>query len=161
MKEIYKIFIIVVICIMFTGCNNNKLEKPIDNLNGVNNDQNDIVVEDDNSQKKHSGDFVLSEEKVQLEEDSHKEKMFEKLILYGSEIYEDKKYEGYPKRNEAYFISLKDLKNDFNYDISMFKNNDDECDIDNSGIFFDIDNKLGIKYEEGMEPVIPIIIGCE
>ena len=72
------------------------------------------------------------------------------------------KYRYYQKRNEVYFLSLNDLKNDFGYDISMFKNEDGTlCDVDNSGIFFDDEKKLRIDYPNGSNPISVIIIGCE
>ena len=146
--------------ILLTGCNtieNRQNQNIVDNK--VNDLENNEIVE----QQKNSNDFGLSDEKIELDEDSYLNKLFEKLMSYGNEIYANKKdYTTYSKRNGAYFVSLKDLKNDFNYDISMFRDDKGKlCDVDNSGILFDDDRKLGIDYLDNSNPISAIIIGCQ
>jgi hypothetical protein len=60
-----------------------------------------------------------------------------------------------------YFVSLKQLRDDFSYDISSFKGEDGTvCDIENSGIYFDIANVMNLEYTEDFIPVLPSLINC-
>ena len=103
----------------------------------------------------------LTQENVTVEKDSSKEKQFTTLDEYGNKIYEEKSYQTYPKKNGAFFISLNQLKKDFGYDVSMFIGEDGTvCDKDLSGIYFDEEGTLGITYQEGANPISPILVGC-
>jgi len=155
-----KKFLILILFILLTGCSitkNNSSQNIVDNE--VNDSENNEIIE----QQKNSYDFGLSGEKIEISEDSYLNILFEKLSSYGNEIYMNKKeYTTYAMRNGAYFVSLIDLKNDFNYDISMFKDEKGNlCDVDNSGILFDDDRKLGIDYLDGENPITVILIGCQ
>lgn len=151
-----KILILLVMCVVLTGCS------LFGKDNNVDNQENDLDKTDIQEQE-NSSDFGLSDEKVEIDKNSYLNSLFGKLTTYANEIYNNGgNYKKYSKRNEAYFVTLNDLKNDFNYDISMFKDEEGKaCDINNSGIFFDDDKKLGIEYPDESNPISVIIVGCQ
>jgi hypothetical protein len=60
-----------------------------------------------------------------------------------------------------YFASLKQLRDDFSYDISSFKGEDGTvCDIEDSGIYFDITNVMNLEYNDDFIPVLPSLVKC-
>ena len=153
-------FWILSLFIFLTGCS---MIETNHSQNIVDNNDSDLENSEIVKHQKNSDDFGLSGETKEIDKDSYLSNLFEKLSSYGDEIYNSKKdYTTYSKRNGAYFISLTDLKKDFNYDISMFKDEKDNlCDVDNSGILFDDDRKLGIEYLDDENPISVIIIGCQ
>ena len=85
----------------------------------------------------------------------------EKLLEYGNEIYDKKGYATYSKRKGAYFVSLSDMEKDFNYDISMFVDSKGNyCDVDATGVYFDVDKKMQKEYADGLNPIIVATNGC-
>ncbi len=114
--------------------------------------------------KKQAGAEIqidLSKERIELADDSSEAKQFDTLLEYGNAIYNDGKYSTYEKKNGAYFITLKQLQSDFNYDISSFKGSDGTlCDTEMSGIYFDVDHTIGVEYQSDKNPIAPILIGC-
>lgn len=83
-----------------------------------------------------------------------------KLNEYGISLYDNNKYTELSKKDEIYFASLRTLNEKYNYDISLFTGDDRKtCDIDNTGVYFDIDYKLSKKIE-GQKPIVTILIGC-
>lgn len=89
-----------------------------------------------------------------------KDEMSAKLFSYATEIYKEKSYTKVNKTNGEYFISLKDLKEKYNYDISMFLNPETHksCDQDKTGISFDIDNVRNLEYKS--DPIL-IMVFCD
>lgn len=83
-----------------------------------------------------------------------------KLTEYGKEIYKNKKYKIVEKKDGIYFLSLKTLKEELGYDISMIVNPDthDQCDINKTGIGVDVDNLSNLEYKE--EPLL-IYLYCD
>lgn len=158
-----KIILILAICLLLVGCN--KKNKPV--TTPAQNETNTTVKTNDNSTvelEENNTDIIgvtLSDKKIKIEESTGMPNLFDKLVKQGRELYKNKSYTNFEKRNEAYFISLKKLKSDFNYDISSFKGDDGTfCDIENSGIYFDVDNKMGVGFTGDTPPVIPMLIGC-
>lgn len=86
--------------------------------------------------------------------------MNEKLFGYATEIYNNKTYTKVEKTNGEYFISLKNLKEKYNYDISMFLNptTHEKCDQEKTGVSFDIDNVRNLEYKDA--PIL-IMIYCD
>ena len=89
-----------------------------------------------------------------------KMEMNEKLFGYATEIYNAKTYTKVEKTDGEYFISLKNLKEKYNYDISMFLNptTHDKCDQEKTGVSFDIDNVRNLEYKDA--PIL-IMIYCD
>ncbi|MGM9875232.1 MAG: hypothetical protein ACI32H_04865 [Bacilli bacterium] len=89
-----------------------------------------------------------------------KMEMNEKLFGYATEIYNSKTYTKVEKTNGEYFISLKNLKEKYNYDISMFLNptTHEKCDQEKTGVSFDIDNVRNLEYKDA--PIL-IMIYCD
>ncbi len=89
-----------------------------------------------------------------------KMEMNEKLFGYATEIYNAKTYTKVEKTDGEYFISLKNLKEKYNYDISMFLNPTtyDKCDQEKTGVSFDIDNVRNLEYKDA--PIL-IMIYCD
>ena len=83
-----------------------------------------------------------------------------KLTEYGKEIYKNEKYKIVEKKDGIYFLSLKTLKEELGYDISMIVNPDthDQCDINKTGIGVDVDNLSNLEYRE--EPLL-IYLYCD
>ena len=79
-----------------------------------------------------------------------KEKISKQLYSYAIEVYENKTYESFDKVDGKYYVSIKDLKEKYNYDTSMFINDvsKNECDQDKTGIYIDIDNVEQVEYKE-------------
>ena len=158
-----KIILILAICLLLVGCN--KKNKPV--TTPAQNETNTTVKTNDNSTvelEENNTDIIgvtLSDKKIKIEESTGMPNLFDKLVKQGRELYKNKSYTNFEKRNEAYFISLKNLKKDYNFDISSFKGEDGTvCDIDNSGIYFDVDNRMGVKFSKDEPPVVPMLIGC-
>ena len=60
-----------------------------------------------------------------------------------------------------YFISLKQLKDNYSYDISTFKGEDGTiCDVNESGIYFDISNVMHLEYNDDFLPILPSLVKC-
>ena len=146
MKKIFICLLIIISCFILTGCGSK-----------------------DKTEKKSKEDTVdipkdavsFSSEKVEVAEGSQTDKMYKTLYGYGTAIYNEKKYERYEKKNDMYFVSLKQLRDDFSYDISSFKGEDGTpCDIEDSGIYFDITNVMNLEYTEDFIPVLPSLIKC-
>ncbi len=83
-----------------------------------------------------------------------------KLTEYGKEIYKNEKYKIVEKKDGIYFLSLKTLKEELGYDISMIVNPDthDQCNINKTGIGLDVDNLSNLEYKE--EPLL-IYLYCD
>ena len=129
------LIILAILCLVITGCGK-KESKP--NTDQTNND-NEI-------------------EQLETKPDFYDEDLFTKLTEYGESIYRTEGYTKYAKRNDIYFASLEDLKNE--YDVSIFVGDDGTvCNQTDSGIYFDIDKKLGIDYGTS-DPISAVLIGC-
>ncbi len=93
--------------------------------------------------------------------DNYMGNLYNKLYQYSFKLYDNKDYLKYKKVEDFYFISLEDLKNDYQYDVSIYKGEDGTpCNLKDSGLYFDPDNKLDRVYDENNRPVIPDLIGC-
>ena len=149
MKKIILYIMIICSCLLLTGCGSNKK----DNKKEKSKEEVVNVPED--------GTITFSEEKVDVPKGSHTEKLYSILNDYGHKIYQDKAYEGLEKKNDMYFASLKQLKEKFSYDITAFVGEDGTiCDVDESGIYFDIDNKMNYKYNDDFLPILPSLVKC-
>ncbi len=101
--------------------------------------QNDI----NNNEKPEEGKIVTNKEYIEL---------LNTLYSYGEPIYDNEKYLNYKAENEegAYFISLEKLHEDFNYDISIFVDKENnECNHQTSGIYF----RPNEETAEGFKPL--------
>ena len=117
--------------------------------------------EQEQKQKKITGDIDFTEKETTLSDTTTK-KMISLLSTWGEKIYNDKKYETYPKKNNMYFISLNQLKTDFQYDISNFKGSTGlSCNTDYSGIYFDIEGVMANYNIDSHVPILTSLIGCE
>ena len=171
-----KSILILIIFMLLIGCNKRNEEINQDkNItieenktfeeNKTKEEEKPVVIIMKNETIEMKNETIVKDNKVEFsgkeEKKSSNSAMLELLHKKGTEIYKNKSYTKYEKRNEAYFISLKKLKSDFNYDISSFKGDDGTfCDIENSGIYFDVDNKMGVGFTGDTPPVIPMLIGC-
>ena len=60
-----------------------------------------------------------------------------------------------------YFISLKELRDNFQLDISEFKGDDGTAyNIDESCIYFDVDSVMKLEYNEDFKPILPSFVQC-
>lgn len=126
------------------------------------NDNNSNTKNDDTVNNSTNKSSDIEKETTVLTKDTNAFELYSKLAGYGKEIYDSKKYEKYDKVDDAYFISLKSLKEDFDYDISMFKDEEGTlCDEEKSGIFFDVDHKSGVSFADGVDPILTTLVGCE
>ena len=76
-------------------------------------------------------------------------------------IYNTKEnYEKFDKKDNQYFISLKDLSKKYKYNFDNFINKEThkECDKETSGIYFDTDNVRKLEYFKN--PIV-IDLKCE
>ena len=148
MKKLFICLLIIVSCFLLTGCGKEK-----------ENDKKKESKEETVEVPKESVSF--SDEKVEISEGSATDKMYRVLYGYGKAIYEAKAYEKYNKKNDMYFVSLQQLKDNFAYDISSFKGDDGTvCDVADSGIYFDIDNVMNLEYKDDFIPVLPSLVKC-
>ena len=103
----------------------------------------------------------LSKDKVELDKDSSMAKQLEILNTYGEKMYDSREYESFRKKKEMYFISLNELQAKYGYDISVFKGEDGkQCNLEESGIYFDIDNTMHIDLSNGFKPVLSTLVEC-
>jgi len=150
MKKISTLFLVFLLCFLLTGCAEKKDEPKKEESSKEEHSEFDISKKDVN----------LSNDKANID-DSKVASLYKKLIDYGNDIYISNQHVPYPKKNNMIFISLNDLNKNFSYDISDFKGEDGTiCDLDNSGIYFDIDNTLNLDYLNGAPPVFPSLVGC-
>ncbi len=79
-----------------------------------------------------------------------KEKISKQLYDYGIDIYKNKTYEKFDKVEGKYYVSIKDLKEKYSYDTSMFVNDvsKNECDQEKTGIYIDLDNVEKVEYKD-------------
>ena len=70
------------------------------------------------------------------------------LFKYADTIYENGDYKKFDKKDNQYFISLKDLSKKYKYNFDNFINKEThkECDKETSGIYFDTDNVRKLEY---------------
>ncbi len=149
MKKIYLFIVGILICLIISGCDLFSKNETKKEENVINNNADETIINDED---------VYSD--TPLPKESHMGRLFSKLDLKGEELYNSKAYLNFTKNDDIYFISLKELSEKYNYDISEFKGEDGTiCDIDKSGILFDIDNKIRNK-ENPDSKVVSIIIGC-
>ena len=149
MKKIILFIMIICSCLILTGCGSNKKDNKKDNS------KEEVVNVPD------EGVVSFSDEKVDIQKGSHIEKLYNTLSNYGNKIYKDKAYEGLEKKNKMYFASLRQLKEKFSYDISSFVGEDGTvCDVDESGIYFDIDNEMKYEYNDDFLPILPSLVKC-
>ncbi len=103
----------------------------------------------------------FSKDKVELDKESLMAKQLEVLNTYAEKIYESKDYEQFGKKRNMYFISLNELHEKYGYDVSQFKGDDGkECNKEESGIYFDIDNTLKLDLSDGFKPILPTLVEC-
>lgn len=88
------------------------------------------------------------------------EEMNEILFKYGDTLYENGEYKNFEKKNNQYFISLKDMNSKYKYNFDFFINEDShkECNKETSGIYFDTDNVRKLEYYKN--PIV-IDLKCE
>lgn len=148
-----KILLIIFVCILLIGCNKK--------TDVIENDKNEVVNESETLDENGRIKMKVGDDDIEVSD--YTAKLTENLLNKGVEIYMQNNYSTYSKRNGAYFISLEELEEDFNYDISIFKGHDGTiCDTNNSGIFIDADYKIIDKEKmKNAPPVIPTLIGCE
>ena len=82
------------------------------------------------------------------------------LFKYADTIYENGDYKKFDKKDNQYFISLKDLSKKYKYNFDNFINKEThkECDKETSGIYFDTDNVRKLEYFKN--PIV-IDLKCE
>jgi len=142
MKKIYMIIIVIFLFLFLTGCSSSKSSKKVNTV-------------DDHSKE------ASEQEGATVTEDFDRDQLYSFLSKYGVDIFKNKQYENYPKKNGMFFISLKQLQEDFSIDISIYKGSDGTfCDVNQSGIFFDLDNVLNLEYNDNFMPILPTLIGC-
>lgn len=149
------LIILAILCLVITGCGQ-KVSKPNSDQN--NNDNNTNNSNNSNSNNENIFDIELSKDQVETETDYYTDNLYTKLTEYGESIYREKEYTKYAKRNDVYFASLEEIKDE--YDVSIFVGKDGTvCNQTNSGIYFDVDKKLGVDYGV-RDPITVVLIGC-
>lgn len=119
---------------------------------------NDKSKNEKNSNEKIQDKF--SNEKMEMN-DRNIINLLNQLNQFADTIYQSKGYEKYPKKDKMYFISLKQLNEDFDFDISNFVDEKgNTCDIEQSGVYFDTDDILKIDFRSAYYPIVPTLIGC-
>ena len=152
MKKVILFLIIIVSCFFIFGCEKReeKKEEPKGNQmvqNEKSNSEEDVVI--------------FSDDATNIEAGSKMDQLFTSLLDFGTSIYKEKKYLYFKKVNSMYFASLKELNAKYNFDITNFTGDDGtSCDVEKSGIYFDIDNVSKLEYTDNFLPVLPILIGC-
>ena len=101
----------------------------------LNKDDSNVVNNNNNTSNEEENDIV------QL--DDWEEDVFNKLLEFAKEIQNNKLYTQFDMNEEGiYYVTLGDLRDKYNYDISDIKNENGElCNLDNTIISFDIDYK--------------------
>ena len=151
------LLIILVVCSLFGVFEKKEDNKTNNTINENVNENNNII---DDTTNDIIDDNTEPHEDIELPKDSYMGKLFSKLDLKGEELYNSQEYLKYSKDDGIYFISLKELSEKYNYDISQYKSEDGTiCDIENSGILFDTKNKTHIKKKDD-KPFAPILSGC-
>lgn len=90
---------------------------------------------------------------IELSQDE--EKIFNALMRYSKEIYQNKGYENFSKNEQGVYVAtILDLKN-LGYDLSVVDKN---CSIDSEIIYFDIDRVLADNYDD---MPIQVVLSCE
>ena len=129
MRKVIMMMLIILMCLIFVGCNKKE----------INNKSND-------NQKEEKIEFV---EKTKYIDD-----LEANLIEVGNTIYETGKFKEYSQKKGAYFISLKELRDNFNIDISIYKGEDNtKCDENISGLYFSLS-------ESNEKNIFAQLIGC-
>ena len=117
-----------------------------------NSEETEENVEEEEKEKKESQESV-----------SYEKEFSDKLIAIGEDIYNNREYkiDLYLSDNGAYFITMEQLRDSFQYDISTFVGEDGTaCDYHLSGIFIDPDHKMNVEYIKYNVPVVPVFAGC-
>ena len=130
--------IIIVLWIIVLGVLGIKVYQYLNPKND-NTSQNDIS----DNEKTEEGKIVTNKDYIEL---------LNTLYGYGEPIYDNEKYLNYKAENEenVYFISLEKLHEDFNYDISIFVDKENnECNHQTSGIYF----RPNREVVEGFKPL--------
>lgn len=120
-----------------------------------------VRLKENNS--KEPEENVEEEEKETQESVSYEKELSDKLIAIGEDIYNNREYkiDLYLSDNGAYFITMEQLRDSFQYDISTFVGEDGTaCDYHLSGIFIDPDHKMNVEYIKYNVPVVPVFAGC-
>ena len=120
-----------------------------------------VRLKENNS--KEPEEIVEEEEKETQESVSYEKELSDKLIAIGEDIYNNREYkiDLYLSDNGAYFITMEQLRDSFQYDISTFVGEDGTaCDYHLSGIFIDPDHKMNVEYIKYNVPVVPVFAGC-
>ena len=134
MKKIKNFIILVFVVFLLVGCKDNNIP----------NENETQPVNQDNT--------VKNETVNKLEDEPIDTESAEKdLREIGKELYAKKTYENYDKKDEAYFISFRELIK-LGYKINY------NCDLDKSGISFY--HELVDNYDENLGPA-PVFIDCK
>lgn len=138
-----KILIITFCLIMLCSCENK-------------NNNSDINIDINANSNQTSTE---KENKIILDDNTNYGKLVSTLLQYSRELYDKKEYVNYSKKDGMYFISLKELNEIYNYDISIYKNaKGDICNINESGITFDIQRTKVTDLK--VYPTMVTLIGC-
>ncbi len=158
-----KVLVILIICLLLVGCNKKPVPEPEKNDTNKTIEKNETVDKNETIEKNETNlEVDLKTDKQTISSKSAIATLTNLLMKKGYEIYTEKSYEKYEKKNGAYFISLAKLKEDYGFDISSFKGDDGtKCDTLNSGVYIDIDGKILTNKEVQSIPIVPILVGCE
>lgn len=102
-----------------------------------------LLNKDDSNVVNNNNNASNEEENNIVELDGWEEDVFNKLLEFAKEIQNNKLYTQFDINEEGiYYVTLGDLRDKYNYDISDIKNENGElCNLDNTIISFDIDYK--------------------
>lgn len=105
---------------------------------------------------------TFSNEKSDVLNNSKMASLYTKLNEYADELYKKGEYTNYHKDNDMYFISLKEMNDKYEYDISIFVGEDGTvCDTELSGVYFDTEYKILPKdTDSDTPPIMPTLIKC-
>ena len=124
MKGFKKLLAILLVVTLLFGCG--KKEEPVDNN----------TKEEANKTQEENKTANLNDEELKEIKDLY-DTLYKKLYAEGKEISGKVIIDKYKEDENGYFVSLEQLRDDFNYDISEFKSEDGTvCDIQLSGIAF-------------------------
>lgn len=113
-----------------------------------------VVLSGDNEDKNNDSDNVGGDSNVTELTDNQK-KLFDKLNVYGKEIYNNSLYLDFSKSEDGlYYATIEDLEK-LEYDVTIF---DNSCSKKSPVMYFDVDHKLADNY---VDAPISFVIECQ
>ena len=152
MKVFKKLLVLLLVVTLLFGCD--KKENPVEN----DTPQETNTTQKNETNENETGKNINDEDLKEVKELYFN--LYKKLFAEGNEIYSRVRVDKYKTSDNNYFVSLSQLRDDFDYDISEFKSEDGTvCDTELSGLTFIFDS--GIKNDKGDDVFYTsVLTGC-